>query len=216
VEELNLIEAGRHYGWPVREGPYLFDPDGNTDVVYELPPDDEGYTYPVAMYDHEEGFAIAGGFVYRNARIAELEGMFLASDIRSGDLFMVPADALEQGEVTPFRHWFMRDENGLVDPYAMVGGRSRTDLRIGTDHFGEIYVLTKQDGRVRKLISPDEPRTGYGLFEGYPWTENWIDAAGFLGWSYVAHYPWVYLQRLGKFIHAAPAQEPGGWVFVPR
>ena len=216
VEELNLIEPGRHYGWPVREGPYLLDPDGNTDVVYELPPDDEGYTYPVAMYDHEEGFAIAGGFVYRNARIPELKDRFLASDIRSGDLFMVPADELEQGEVTPFRHWFLRDENGVVDPYEMVGGRSRTDLRIGTDPFGEIYILTKQDGRVRKLISPGEPQAGYGLFEGYPWTENWVDAAGFLGWSYVGHYPWVYLQRLGKFIHAAPSEEPEGWVFVPR
>lgn len=216
VEEVNLIEPGLHYGWPVREGPYVLDPDGNTDVVYELPPDDVGYTYPVAMYDHEDGFAIAGGFVYRNRRIPELEGMFLASDIRNGVLFRVPADDLEQGQVTPFERWFMRDENGIIDPYRMVGSSSRVDLRIGTDHFGEIYILTKQDGRIRKLTGAGEPPNGYGIFEGYAWTDKWVDTSEFLGWAWVGDYPWVFLQELEKYIYASPSQRPEGWVYLPR
>jgi hypothetical protein len=35
---------------------------------------------------------------------------------------------------------------------AVVGGpNARTDLRFGQDHTGEVYILTKQDGAIRKL-----------------------------------------------------------------
>ena len=30
IEEINLIEPGKNYGWPYREGPFLLDPDGKT------------------------------------------------------------------------------------------------------------------------------------------------------------------------------------------
>ena len=38
---------GAHYGWPYREGTFLFDVDANRELVYPLPKDDQGYTYPV-------------------------------------------------------------------------------------------------------------------------------------------------------------------------
>lgn len=216
VEEINLIQPGGNYGWPDREGPYLLDPDGNTDVVYELPPDDTGYSYPVAMYDHDEGYAIAGGFVYRGERIPGLTGMFLASDIRTGSLYMLEADSLEAGTLSPLKRWFLRDENGIVDPLAMVGSSSRTDLRIGRDHFGEIYVLTKRDGVVRKLIHESEPQSGYGIFEGYPWIQRWIDTGSFIGFVEVSKYPWTWVDRLGKYVYAAPSEAPSGWIYFPR
>jgi glucose/arabinose dehydrogenase len=217
IEEVNIIEPGRNYGWPLREGPFVLDPDGNTDVVYELPSDDSGYTYPVAMYDHDEGFAIAGGFVYRSDRIPALDGMFLSSDVKSGKLFLVPADELSQGTETPLQRWFMRDANNIIiDPYQMVGTDSRTDLRIGQDHFGEIYILTKQDAKIRKLIRAGEPESGYGFFEGYPWFDAWVDATGFLGWAYVGDYPWVWLSNLQKHVYAAPSDQPSGWLYAPK
>ena len=216
IEELNLIKPGLNYGWPYREGPFLLDPQGNTDVVYTLPEDDSGYTYPVSMYDHGDGFAIAGGFVYRNRRIPELEGMFLASDVRSGKLFMVEADNLELGTFIPFKRWYLRDAGGLVDPYDMVGSTNRTDLRIGQDGLGDIHILTKQDGIVRKLVAEGEPPQGYGLFEGYPWNNYWIDTGGFLGWAHVRGYPWVYLQAVDRYIYAAPTEDSSGWVFLTR
>ena len=34
----------------------------------------------------------------------------------------------------------------------LVGGTNRrVDLRFGQDEAGEVYILTKQDGRIRKL-----------------------------------------------------------------
>jgi glucose/arabinose dehydrogenase len=221
IEEINIIEPGKNYGWPYREGPFLLDPEGQTNVVFPIPPDDSGYTYPVAMYDHDDGFAIAGGFVYRGPRHPELAGMFLASDIRSGTLWMVPADDLQQGATVPLKRWFMRDQNNyIVQPKLMVGNlnvsSARTDLRIGTDHFGEIYILTKQDAKIRKLVTEGEPQDGLGIFEGYPWANNWVDTGPFLGWANVLHYPWVWLELSGKYIYATPSPSPGGWVYWPK
>jgi glucose/arabinose dehydrogenase len=216
IEEINIIEPGRNYGWPYREGPFLLDPDGQTDVVYELPGDDSGYTYPVAMYDHDDGFAIAGGFVYRGPRHPELAGNFLASDIRSGALWMVPADELQQGSTVPLLEWFIRDQNGIINPYTMVGNTARTDLRIGTDHFGDIYILTKQDAKIRKLVAAGESPEGLGIFEGYPWTDFWVDTGEFVGWANVLDYPWVWLEGQGKYIYAAPTNAPSGWVYWPN
>ena len=216
IEEINIIEPGKNYGWPFREGAFLLDPDGVTDVVYPLPPDDSGYTYPVASYDHDDGFAIAGGFVYRGDRHPALDGMFLSSDVRSGALWLVPADDLQQGSSVPLKKWFLRDQNGTINPYTMVGNTVRTDLRIGTDHFGDIYILTKQDAKVRKLIREGEPQAGYGIFEGYPWTDHWVDSGSFLGWANVLHYPWVWLEGVSRYAYAAPSQSPDGWIYLPR
>ena len=38
----------------------------------------------------------------------------------------------------------------------------RVDLRIGQDEVGEIYILTKQDGMVRKLIAAPNPNDTNG------------------------------------------------------
>ncbi|MEM9722722.1 MAG: PQQ-dependent sugar dehydrogenase, partial [Bacteroidota bacterium] len=61
VEEINLGKAGANYGWPYREGTFLFDVDANPEVVYPLPEEEvKGtYTYPVVQYDHDEGSAVS-------------------------------------------------------------------------------------------------------------------------------------------------------------
>jgi hypothetical protein len=167
------------------------------------------------MYDHDDGFAIAGGFVYRGPRHPELDGMFLASDIRSGTLWLVPADDLQQGSTVPLKKWFLRNRNKVINPYQMVRSSTRTDLRIGTDHFGDIYILTKQDAKIRKLINESEPQEGLGIFEGYPWIDNWVDTGGFLGWANVQDYPWVFLDSQTKYIYATASGSPSGWVYWP-
>jgi hypothetical protein len=58
---------------------------------------DQGYTYPVAQYDHSDGKAIAGGFVYRGSRVPALVGHYLFGDIVSGRVFHVPVADLRLG-----------------------------------------------------------------------------------------------------------------------
>jgi hypothetical protein len=41
------------------------------------------FIYPVAMYDHDEGVAISGGFAY-NGKIPALGGKFVFGDINRG------------------------------------------------------------------------------------------------------------------------------------
>src|SRR3954452_8514161 len=45
-----------------------------TSKLFKLPAEDakDGFTYPVAQYDHDEGNAVMGGFVYRGRAIPEL------------------------------------------------------------------------------------------------------------------------------------------------
>src|SRR4029450_9883457 len=36
---------------------------------------------------------------------------------------------------------------------AMVAGRGRVDLRFAVDNDGELYILTKSDGMIRKVVN---------------------------------------------------------------
>src|SRR5438477_12545804 len=71
---------------------------GELGQLYALPADvlngreKDGLTYPVAMYDHDEGRAITDGFAY-HGRIAALRGKFVFGDIQNGRL--VAADLAE-------------------------------------------------------------------------------------------------------------------------
>jgi hypothetical protein len=217
VEELNIVVAGGHHGWPVREGTYLLNPSGDVSKVYPLPADDTGFVYPVAMYDHADGAAIAGGFVYRGSRIPQLTGMYLASDVRDGTLWLAPATDLQLGTLTPLRRWALTaDGRTTTNIKTLVGNTNRTDTRLGTDHFGEIYLLTKQDGIIRKLVAASEPATGLGWLEGRPWVDGWVDSDSASGQLNVAQFPWVYSAAWQQFVFVSAAQQAANWYFIPR
>lgn len=157
IEEVNLGQRGANYGWPHREGTFVTERTDET-ILYPLPVDDSrlGYTYPVAQYDHDEGdaarkAAIAGGFVYRGSTIPELVGEYLLGDIISGRIFHVPLADLQIGRQTPLKELTLRRGGVPVTLMALAGAGNRVDLRFGQDELGEIYVLTKQDGKIRKL-----------------------------------------------------------------
>jgi hypothetical protein len=134
-------------------------------TVFPLPPDDalNGFTYPAAQYDHEEGRAIAGGLVYGRAGTS-LTGQFVFGDIVTGRLFYSGADALlaahdgdpsTTAEVRELHLSFEGSETTLLDLVRGALGRpeiGRVDLRLGTDASGRLYVTTKQDGYLRELV----------------------------------------------------------------
>ena len=161
IEEVNLGIKGANYGWGEREGTWVVD-ENNQNVLFELPDNDEdfGFTYPVAQYDHDIppdvsgsfGIAIAGGFVYRGQAIPELQGHYIFADFgNDGRFFHVPVDDLIDGQQATIKELRLFDGDEEAT-FLEIIDRPRSDVRFGVDEAGEIYVTSKQDGKVRKII----------------------------------------------------------------
>lgn len=153
IESLNQIEAGKDYGWPIREGSFVLKPEESMDYLYPLPPDDSSYniTYPVAQYDHDEGNAICGGFEYWGKEVPALRGKYLFGDIPRGKLFYVETADLKPGSQASIKEWQVA-YRGKTMKLSELCGDNRVDLRFGRDYKGELYIFTKPDGKVYRLV----------------------------------------------------------------
>ncbi|WP_225975512.1 PQQ-dependent sugar dehydrogenase [Panacibacter ginsenosidivorans] len=154
IESVDMILPGHDYGWPIREGSFMLNPYGKLNNVYPLPPDDSIYkvTYPVAEYDHDEGKAICGGYEYWGTAIPQLKGKFLFGDIPTGRLFYIDMADIKLGKQATIKEWKITF-NGEQKSLRELCGSDRVDLHFGRDANGEIYILTKADGKVYKLAS---------------------------------------------------------------
>jgi glucose/arabinose dehydrogenase len=157
IEEINLIRPGNNYGWNKREGTFLYDLDLDPNFIFELPADDSiyGYSYPVAQYDHDEGFAVIGGYVYRGDVVPELKGQYIFGDLVRGRLFYAQSDELEDGKQALISEFELVDENGDPTDLLELVDHFRADLRFGVDNQNELYMLTKVDGKVRLMVDPN-------------------------------------------------------------
>lgn len=164
IEEIDLIQRGKNYGWGLKEGTYTFNRvDGTIGVNAPSTPSD--LTDPIKgtlgylQYDHGDGISITGGFVYRGSAIPELYGKYVFGDLAirnapprvDGRLFY--AD-LELGTINEFLiPQFANDQlpNGLT-----VHG-------FGQDAAGELYALVTNTpsngtgGIVYKFVPVPEP-----------------------------------------------------------
>ena len=162
IEEINLGVAGANYGWRLREGTFAtaMAHGGRGGPVFRRPDEDPlPFAYPVAQYDHDEGLAVGGGFVYRGSRVPALADKYLFTDFPRGRLFAIDADGLVAGQpadILEVRLTFDGVERELADvagyPNTYRPGL-RVDSRLGIDHDGELYLLTKGDGWIRKLAA---------------------------------------------------------------
>ena len=177
IEEINIVRNGENYGWMRREGYWENGRwrGGLLSDLFAIPADvlsgreKDGTTYPVAMYDHDEGRAITAGFAY-SGRIAALRGKFVFGDIQNGRIFATGLAELKKADdgvpqtVAPIEEvqLYVRDANGNrmgVSMRELVDGRmgmtlSRADLHIGRGGDGELLLTSRQDGTIRMLV-PD-------------------------------------------------------------
>ncbi|MDB5263059.1 MAG: cytochrome, partial [Adhaeribacter sp.] len=153
IEELNIGMAGADYGWPAREGTFLINYRGKMDRVYALPQDDAKYkfTYPVAQFDHDEGNAISGGFVYNGTAVPKLRGKYIFGDIVSGRVFFVENSQLKLGQQATVQELDLQVA-GKEIKLQETSSSKKTDLRFGLGPKNELYIFTKADGRIYKVI----------------------------------------------------------------
>src|SRR6185295_10134776 len=127
VEEINIVRNGENYGWMKREGYWENGRSrgGELNQLFPLPAEilsgreKDGFTYPVAIYDHDEGQAVTDGFAY-HGRIAALRGKFIFGDIQRGRLFAADLAELKKADdgipqtVAPIEEiqLFVRDAGG--------------------------------------------------------------------------------------------------------
>lgn len=147
VEEVNAVLPGKFYGWPIREGKFVIDPFGNQSLAFPLPENDEdlGITYPIIQYDHDEGAAISGGFF---AKKGDFDGKYIFGDIPQGNAFLADSFLKNQAKVYKLN---ISLKGQKTDFHSLVQN-NRVDLIFGQDCDGIIYMLTKADGKIYKMI----------------------------------------------------------------
>ncbi len=151
VEEVDLVEVGKNYGWNRKEGSLLFDP--NDGSVMPDPSPDPALIDPVLEYSHADGEAIIGGFVERGSSVPALTGSYVFGDFAgfgSGRLFY--------GGFTSGLIQQLRIGNDDREIGAFVKG-------FGADDNGDVYLLADTSsgpsgngGTAYKIVSiPAEP-----------------------------------------------------------
>jgi hypothetical protein len=79
-----------------------------------------------------------------------LTGKYLFGDIPSERLFYIEIADIKQGKQAPIKEWriSMNDTHTTLKDLC---GTDRVDLYFGRDSRGELYILTRADGKVYKI-----------------------------------------------------------------
>jgi glucose/arabinose dehydrogenase len=161
IEEVNTITSGGDFGWPIKEGTFLFNRTGpNTGLVNPTnsPGSPSGLIDPLFEYDHNDGTAVVGGFVYHGSLLPELDGKYVFGDFSNGP-FNAPGNGrlfytdLSTGVInefyldTPLGMWlkgFGEDANGEL--YAMAS------TKLGpTGTTGVVFAIVPEPGSIAML-----------------------------------------------------------------
>ncbi|MFT7160066.1 MAG: glucose/arabinose dehydrogenase/mono/diheme cytochrome c family protein [Bacteroidia bacterium] len=149
VEEVNIIEKGGDYGWSTIEGNMGIDIFTDAKVVYKVSKDFlASYKLPFGQFDHMDGKAISGGFVYQGD-LQELKDKYVFGDIVSGKLFYMNINE-SLSDSTIYDLTIIK--NGIKSSIKEMSNIKRAHLRIGYDQYaGNLFVMTKEDGMVRRV-----------------------------------------------------------------
>lgn len=142
-EEINVVEAGKNYGWPVYEG-NVAGPGagcGGADAgMYNNMPNES----PLVAFPRSEANAVIGGYVYRGTDMPEFYGKYICADYGAGE------------EI-----WAVDTNTGA---YNLITAFSPTNIiGFGEDNNGELYLLSQGNNvflyRLSQVEeSPDPPQ----------------------------------------------------------
>lgn len=129
--------------------------------------------YPVIQYPHTPeagGDGIANGFVYRGKQIPALQGKLVFGDITTGRIWyaelsevlaaddgvaetVAPVHELESGlrRLAEAAYRARGGKGNSLPGRGVISGSGRVDMRFAIDNAGELYILTKSDGMIRKV-----------------------------------------------------------------
>lgn len=177
IEEVNIVESGRNYGWSDREGTFVHTGGGLMTGVDSLPADDakNGFTYPAAQVGHEGPFnagfigqAIAGGCPIENG--SPMSGHYYYADFPiSGKLYFSKISDMQkaktEGDPAQLTQATTYQANIIYDgkKYKSLGAAMRSekgfgleprvDVRFGKGSRGELYWSSKKNGRIYLFTS---------------------------------------------------------------
>ncbi len=135
LEEIDVVESGDNLGWNLMEGSFRFVRNGassgyaaSTDGF-----DTAVLVGPIAEYDHDEGIAIIGGFVYRGSALPTFDGRYIFGEF--APTFQSDGRLL------------YLDGDDTMREFDLAGGAvNRSVLGFGQDADGEVYVLGNSTG----------------------------------------------------------------------
>lgn len=124
-EEINIINNGSNYGWPIVEGTLCFDPpSGCNPSNFEL---------PVLEYGRNQGGSVIGGVFYYADEFPELFGMYIYADFISGRVWALEHDGV---------NLVLNSELLQFSPFSIVA--------FGLDEQEKLYIASF-DGNIYRL-----------------------------------------------------------------
>jgi glucose/arabinose dehydrogenase len=139
IEEIDIVERGRNYGWNIMEGSQCYNPTVGCDQT--------GLELPVYEYSHALGYAIIGGYVYHGQALPGLKGVYMYGDYGSG------------------RIWALTINGTGGKSNVLLVSSNLSISSFGLDQSGELFFCTF-DGKIHKLNSaviPELPVWAFGV-----------------------------------------------------
>jgi glucose/arabinose dehydrogenase len=124
VEEIDLIEKGKNYGWNIMEGSLCYNPSSGCNT--------SGLELPVYEYQHPLGDAVTGGYVYSGQKLPVLNRAYIYGDYGTGLI------------------WGLWYQEGNKPQNFTLANTKLNISSFGIDEDNELY-LTSFDGKIYNL-----------------------------------------------------------------
>jgi glucose/arabinose dehydrogenase len=136
-----LNASARNYGWRRKEGYAFFTNTSGPNTNYQD---------PIWVYDHAEGIAVTGGYVYRGTKLGDIFGRYFYADYGTSRIWsLIPTYHATTGEALNAAPG--DNSEHTTDLGVMASGISSIDV----DSNGEMYYIDYGAGRVYRIDPED-------------------------------------------------------------